>query len=189
MYYSTIRQSKRQSGYTLVELTVAVLIGMMIAIITLTLFNTQLASFGVLRTQDFMMREAPQVNSILNKLIPKADSLLVYNNASEVKTGTPVKSGGKAVLLRFRGPGINQSTHQLITRYAVVAFEKPNGADLGDLNVYSNLSNLSTSDFTSPSWKISTEVKDASFFIENGVLRIRLTGPNDGEIIYSASPL
>lgn len=62
-------------GLTLLELTVVLVIGLMIATITLVLFNNQLAAFSVLRTQNFMIREAPQINSILNRLVSRADSL------------------------------------------------------------------------------------------------------------------
>jgi len=185
--FNTIHPKTHQRAFTLVELTVAILIGLMIATITLTLFNQQLASFNILRTQNFMVREAPQINTTLNKIIPSADSFLIYAKADDVKSGTPVTSGGKAIALRFDGSNIaTTADSELSKSFSVISFD----ASKGDLNYYAGLSQLSAFDpTTTPSWKISTQVKNATFFLENGVLRITLTGKNDGEITYSASSL
>jgi len=177
-----------RQGFTIIELTVAILIGLMIAMMTLVLFNQQLMMFSTLRTQNFMVHEAPQINLILNKLIPKADSLLIYATASDVNGGTPIKEPGKAVALRFTGSNIASTTDsELGSHFGVIAIVGP--VDEKTLNYYANLSDLSKLDAATPSWKISTKVKDASFFLENGVLRIKLTGPKGGEITYSATAL
>ena len=39
----------------------------------------------------------------------------------------------------------------------------------------------------SPQWSISTQLSDAVLYVENGVMRIKLTGPNGEEIIYSTT--
>ena len=41
----------------------------------------------------------------------------------------------------------------------------------------------------SPEWSISRQIEDAVFYVENGVLRTKLSGPNGEEITYSASTL
>lgn len=64
-------------GFTLIELTVTMVVGLMIALISMMLFTHQLSMFNVLRDQNFMIREAPQVNSLLNRLISRSDALLV----------------------------------------------------------------------------------------------------------------
>ncbi|GEM_PF-402346 len=185
-----ITRAQTRKGFTLLELTVVMLIGLMIATITLVLFNQQLMMFSALRTQNFMVHEAPQVNLILNKLIPKADSLLIYSTADDVKSGTPIQattaSPGKAVALRFTESNIASTTDsELDSNFGVIAFDTINK----NLNYYANLSDLSGLDTSTPSWTISSKVENASFFLENGVLRIILTGPEGGEITYSASAL
>ena len=65
------------AGFTLIELTITMVVGLMIAMISLMLFNQQLAMFGILRDQNFMIREAPQVNGLLNRLVSRSDALLV----------------------------------------------------------------------------------------------------------------
>ena len=76
MNYQTHRQ---RSGFTLVEMTVTILVGLMVATITLTLFNSQLASYKILQTQNFLISEAPQINNTLNRIIPRAKQRGVYD--------------------------------------------------------------------------------------------------------------
>ncbi len=83
-------------------------------------------------------------------------------------------TGGKSMLLSYR------DSLDRVTRLIVAAEEMDSG--LVRLGVYLYKSG---SWGTSPDWVISTQAADAEFFVENGVLRIRLTGPNDEEITYS----
>ena len=39
----------------------------------------------------------------------------------------------------------------------------------------------------SSEWSISTQLTDVVFFVENGVLRTVLSGPNGEEVTYSAT--
>ena len=39
-----------------------------------------------------------------------------------------------------------------------------------------------------PDWLISRQVEDADFFVENGIFRVRLTGPAGETITYSGTP-
>ena len=147
-------KSNLATGFTLLELTVVILISLMIATITLTLFNNQVATFNILRTQNFMIREAPQVNSLLNRIISRSNSL-------------QVDQGNNTLTLTFIDPTDNSSTT------ADIVFEN------GNL-VYKSAAST---------WNISTEIKAVDFSYDHGVLLITLTGPNDGEIKYSTTPL
>ena len=64
-------------GFTILELTIIMVMGLMITLVTMMLFTNQLMMFNVLRDQNFMIREAPQANSLLNRLISRSDALLV----------------------------------------------------------------------------------------------------------------
>ena len=72
------------AGFTLIELTITMVVGLMIAMISLMLFNQQLAMFGILRDQNFMIREAPQVNGLLNRLVSRSDALVVDQGNSKL---------------------------------------------------------------------------------------------------------
>ena len=70
-------KAKKIKGFTLLELTVVMVIGLMISTISVTLFTQQLAIFEILNTQRFMIREAPMINGMLNSLISRASALNV----------------------------------------------------------------------------------------------------------------
>ena len=74
---ASTKKFKNLKGFTLLELTVVMVVGLMIATMSLTLFTQQLAMFEILRTQRFMIREAPLINGILNSLISRANALNV----------------------------------------------------------------------------------------------------------------
>ncbi len=52
----------RLPGFTLVELTLAITLGLMIASMAMALFNQQLAFLRIYRVQDFLTEEAPIIN-------------------------------------------------------------------------------------------------------------------------------
>ena len=145
--------SKQNSGFTLLELTVAMIVGLMIVTISLTLFTQQLSIYKILRTQNFMIHEAPQINSMLNSIVSRANSLTVVDE--------------NQITLTYNNPGDNTATTADIT------FAN------GDLTYKSSVSE----------WKISTQIQALAFVVDRGVLRTQITGPNDGEIKYSTTPL
>lgn len=152
-----ITQTHKQNvpaGFTILELTVVMVVGLMIAMITMSLMSQQLATFQILRGQNFMMREAPQVNSLLNRLVSRSDSLLV-DQVNDKLT------------LTFINPIDNSATT------AEIVFENGNLVYKGPTST----------------WNISTQLQNVEFSYDHGVLLITLTGPNDGEIKYSTTPL
>ena len=100
MNYQTHRQ---RSGFTLVEMTVTILVGLMVAAITLTLFNSQLASYKILQTQNFLISEAPQINNTLNRIIPRANFFRMYGSLTDAKeSSNAVIADGKVIALKFQ---------------------------------------------------------------------------------------
>lgn len=87
---------------TLVELTVVLIVGLMVVTVSLVLFTNQLAAFTAMNTQNFMLREAPQINGILNSLVSRSNSLQVADD--EVK-----------LTLTFVDPADNSTTTADIT--------------------------------------------------------------------------
>lgn len=153
---------KPVSGFTLIELTVIMIVGIMVAMMTLALFTQQLNTFSILREQNFMMREAPQVTSLLNRLVSRSDTLLV-DQANDKLT------------LTFIDPTDNSTTT------AEIQFT---GGNLVYKIPASNPASPPVSE-----WNISTQLKNINFDYVTGVLLITLTGPNDGEIQFATTPL
>ena len=165
-------------GFTLIEMTVTLTVGMMIAVMSLTLFNSQLATYKILNAQNFLVKEAPQVSSTLNRIISRANFFQMYTSLDNATTGAnSVIADGKVIALKFEDP--SDSTN---SSFGVIAYDSPNET----LNYY-HVASMPGLAVATPEWKISSHVSDSVFYVENGVLRIKLTGPNGEEIIYSAT--
>lgn len=161
-------------------MTLVLLVGLMVATMSLTLFNSQLMSYRILGTQNFLVSEAPQINNTLNRIIPRANFFRMYASLTDAESGNnAVISNGKVLALQFQDPA-----NPLIRSFGIIEYDDT----LNDLNYYhvDNMAQLAVRD---PEWKITTQLDNAVFFVENGVLRIRLTGPNGEEITYSATTL
>jgi prepilin-type N-terminal cleavage/methylation domain-containing protein len=168
-----------KKGFTLIEMTVAIVVGLMVAGISLTLFNSQLASYRILKAQNFLISEAPQVNNTLNRIVSRANFFRMYAGMNDaISSENAVIENGKILALMFQGTDDNSQS------FAVINFDE------GDSRLdYYQVNSMAELAVASPSWNISNSIKDATFYVENGVLRIKLVGPNDEEIIYSSSTL
>ncbi|MEJ6702378.1 MAG: type II secretion system protein [Akkermansiaceae bacterium] len=168
----------KHSGFTLIEMTVTMVVGLMIAAMSLTMFNQQLASYDILRTQNFLITEAPHVNNTLNRIVSRANFFRMYANLEDAESSqNAVIQDGKVLALKFEDSG-----DQSESSFGVIAFD----ATENDLNYY-HLSSMAELAVASPQWSISTQLSDAVLYVENGVMRIKLTGPNGEEIIYSTT--
>jgi len=155
---TSTKKLKNLKGFTLLELTVVMVVGLMIATISLTLFTQQLALFDILRTQRFMIREAPLINGILNSLISRANTLNVDEDNSTL----------------------------------TLTYIAPNDNTTSTANILFDAGTLSYQNTGGSSWIISTQLdpdNGVSYTVENGILTIKLTGTNGGEINYSTTPL
>ena len=174
-----IKQKRKSlpTGFTLVEMTLMILVGTLIAGMALALFNYQLSVYRIINTQNFLIHEAPQVNNTLNRIVTRANFFRLYPTLSDAEADQNATITDAQVLaLQFNG------TSQTPNSFGVIAFDSANNT----LNYYQldSLAQLSTS---TPAWSISSQINDADFYVENGVLRTRLTGPNGSEIIHSTT--
>ena len=175
---SFIQRTKRR-GYTLVELTLAMLIGMMIAGITLMLFNQQMAFVRIFNAQDFLTREAPLINNYVVKVLGGADGFRLYTDMSSLRTGgSPVLSNAKVLVLRFRESDGTMGT-------SMISWEDP-GSGLGQ-GLYYRLIPTSGTIPTAPDWALSKRPAEVTFAVEQGLLRMRISGPNGEELVYSGT--
>lgn len=152
------KTKRSKNGFTLIELTVAMMVGLMTASVALTLFNQQMAFFGVIRDQQFMIREAPVINSMLNTLISKASAL----NVDETN---------KTLTLTYINPKDNSiSTATIVFNNGTLSYQNTGGS----------------------TWDLTTKLDPTNgiaYTVQDGILKIKLTGPNGGEINYSTTPL
>jgi len=163
-------------GYTLLELSLAIGIGLMVGGLSLAMLNQQIAFLRIFRAQDFLATEAPLINYQVARIASHADGFRLHRSLSDAEARTnPVLTDATVLVLRFRQPdgGFRES---------ILAFHDPG---TGEGIYYHFVEPDGTID--DPQWAVSKEVTDTKFSIENGILRVRLTGPNGEEIIYSGT--
>jgi prepilin-type N-terminal cleavage/methylation domain-containing protein len=166
-----------QSGYTLVEMAVAMSIGLMVAILVLALVNQQVAFNRIFTTQNFLTTEAPVISENVTALCSRADGFRLYNSKENALAGAgAVMADAPVAELRFQ-----QSDG--VVRRALLSFE-----DLGAgaaLNYY--VVSAAGAIGAAPDMKISGRPSRVRFAMEAGLLRVRITGPHGEEITYCAT--
>lgn len=165
----------RPRGMTLIELSIAIMIAVTLAGATMGMLSQQLSFSRMVQNQTFLLEDCPSINNLLSRMLGRVDSYRIYGDIDAAKAGgAAVLTGGNAIVLIYRD-SLNRTSR------TIVAAENLNDGTVR-LGVY--ILNGSTWG-TSPDWVISTELADAEFFVQSGVLRIRLTGPNNEQITYS----
>ncbi|RYD22555.1 MAG: hypothetical protein EOP88_07610 [Verrucomicrobiaceae bacterium] len=176
-----LRKIKR--GLTLIELSIAIMMGMAVGGMTLLLFNQQLTFLKLYKDQNFLTEEAPIISMYVSRLIGKADRFRLHSTVEKALAGTPeaVVSGDQplpfpVVLLNYRQPdGVMRAT---ILQFVPLE----NGGPA--LNYY--VVPL-TGALGAPQWAVTKIPKNVAFTMEQGVLRMTLTGPKDEIITYSGT--
>ena len=163
-------------GFTLIELSVAMMIGMMIGAMVLAMFNQQLAFLNIYKAQDFLSVEAPVISTYVSKLVGKADRFRLHDSLEDAKAGrNPRLTVSPVAVLNFRQPDGTM-------RASILSFE-----DLGDgpeLNYYVvPVSGV----LGTPQWAITTKAANVEFSTDQGVLRMSITGPAGELITYSGT--
>ena len=177
------RQTGRR-GLTLVEMTIAMLLGLLLAVMMLAVVNQQLAFLTIFRAQSFISEDAPFIGMHVGRLAGKADRFRLHASISDALSGTsPTLDASPVMMMKFRQPDGT-------TGSGILAFETVNGE--GRLNYYVVPASgvLGTAQ-----WYITKRVrvdparytKVSNFTVEQGVLRMTLVGPAAEEITYSGT--
>jgi hypothetical protein len=170
------RPSSSRQAFTLIELTVAISLGMSISAIILVMFNQQLAFLRFYRNQTFLTEEAPIVSMHVSKLVGKAERFRLHANVAEARAGfAPTYAASPVLVLNFRQPNGT-------VRASLLSFED-RGAGKA-LYYY-----LESSDGTlvTPQWYLTKMPKNVSFSVEQGILRMTLVGPSDEQVTFSGT--
>jgi prepilin-type N-terminal cleavage/methylation domain-containing protein len=166
----------RRKGFTLIELSLAMTLGLAISAMTLALFNQQLAFLKIYKAQNFLTEEAPLISLHVSKLVGKAERFRLHNSVAEALSGANPRSIASPVLvLNFRQP-------DGVIRAAILSFENRGiGAAL-----YYYVVPLSGV-LGAPKWYITKVPSNIVFTVEQGILRMTLSGPNGELITYSGA--
>lgn len=161
---------KARRGFTLIELTMAMLLGMAISGMVMLLFNQQLAFLRLYQTQSFLTDEAPLISLYVSKLVGKSDRFRLHDSVEDALLGrNPRDISSPVVVLNFRQPDGT-------VRASILAFER------NALYYYVVPSDGVPSE---PQWYVSNKPTDVQFGMQEGVLRMTLTGPAGEQITYS----
>lgn len=161
-------------GFTLVELSVAILMGMLTGGMVLAVFNQQLAFLKLYKTQNFLTEEAPVISMNVSRLVGKADRFRLHDSVDDALANTNPRTEASPVLvLNFR----NLDNPAGPMRAAILAFQ-----NLGTGPALYYYIVPTTGTLGAPQWAVTKQAANVSFAMEQGILRMSLTGP-DGELI------
>jgi hypothetical protein len=165
-----------RKAFTLLELSIALMMGMVTGSMVLALFNQQLAFLRIYRAQSFLGEEAPLICTYVSKLVGEADRFRLHDSVADATTGAnPRLTASPVIVLNYRQPDGTM-------RASIMAFEN-RGSGLA-LNYYIV---PTTGTLGSPQWTISRRPANVQFSVEQGVLRMTITGPAGEQIIYSGT--
>jgi type II secretory pathway pseudopilin PulG len=163
-------------GMTLIELTVAMMLGIILGGMTLALFNQQLAFLKIFKAQNFLADEAPVISMYVSRLVGKADRFRLHDNVANALAGTnPRLTASPVVVLNFRQPDGTM-------RATILSFE-----DRGTGNALYYYVVPVSGVLGTPQWAVTKSPSNVTFSIVEGVLRMALTGPNGEQITYSGT--
>lgn len=169
-------RQRARKGYTLIELSVVMVLVMLIASTLVAMLTQQTQFFRWWKTQDFIAEDAPLTNAMVVRLFAQADAFRIHRNRSSAMDGTNgVTAGGRAMLLGFtEGDGTK--------RKGVIWYARATGALwYGVVNEDDTMPNRNR-------WIIASGISDATFSVVNGTMQITLTGPYGGQLTYAATP-
>jgi prepilin-type N-terminal cleavage/methylation domain-containing protein len=168
--------SSARRGFTLIELTLAMMLGLAIGAMTLALFNQQLAFLRIYRVQNFLTEEAPLISLHVSKLVGKAERFRLHDTVADALSGANPRSTSSPVLvLNFRQP-------DGMVRAAILSFED-RGTGPALYYYVRPLSGV----MGTPQWYITKVPANVAFTVEQGILRMTLTGPCGELITYSGA--
>ena len=178
MKLSLPRFRRLRRGYTLLELSIGMMMGIIVSVMLLAVFNQQLAFLKIFNAQSFLTTEAPIINNYVGRVIGAAEGYRLYTNVLSLTSGgAPVLTESTALMLRFKEPNGT-------FRASVLTFENP-GPGQGWGLYYRRVTTTGT--ITDPEWALSKKPTDVKFSVVDGILRVKITGPAGEEITYSGS--
>lgn len=172
----TPSRTRLRRGFTLIELTIAMMMGMAIGSMVIVLFNQQLAFLRIYKAQNFLTEEAPVISMYVSKLVGKADRFRLHDSVADALSGTNARlTASPVVLLNFRQPDGT-------VRASILSFE-----DLGTGPALYYYVVPASGVLDTPQWFVSNKPEDVLFAMEQGVLRMMLVGPAGEQITYSGT--
>lgn len=171
----TYAQKKRQ-GFTILEMTVAMMVGLSVGATVLAMLNQQVAFLRIFRAQSFLHEEAPIISNHVTKLLSTAERFRLHASLEDALAGAnPRLTDSPVVVLNFRQPDGS-------VRAGILSYE-----DRGQGNALYYYVVPVSGVLSSPQWAITSEPTNVTFSVESGILRTRMTGPAGEEVTFSGA--
>ena len=170
----------RRAGFTLVEMSLAMVLIMGLGLSLLIMLNSHLQFMEWARRQSFVARETPRITNLLGRLLNQADHFFIYESEAALGNASATPSlSGSAVKLFFNTPegGGAREQHLVLTQSAdstllrlidaqddsgwTVAAGHPAAGDLEAIGL-----------------------QNASFALDQGLLRVTLLGPSGEQVHF-----
>ena len=166
----------RRRGFTLLELTIAIMLGMATGSMVLALFNQQLTFLKIYKAQNFLTEEAPIISMYVSRLVGKADRFRLHDTVQDALAGTNARLLASPVLvMNFRQPDGTM-------RATILSFETRNNQS----GLYYYIVPLDGV-LAEPQLTMTQAPSNVTFSMDQGVLRMILTGPAGETITYSGT--
>lgn len=170
------RTHPKRRGFTLLELTVAMMVGMSVGSMVLAMLNQQVAFLKIFQAQSFLHEEVPIISNHVTKLLSTAERFRLHDSLADALAGTnPRLTDSPVLVLNYRQPDGS-------VRAGILSYENRGQGDALYYYVVPPTGVLSA-----PQWAITSEPTDVSFSVESGILRTRLTGPAGEEVTFSGA--
>ena len=171
-----ILPNKLRRGFTILELTVAMMVGMTLGATILAMLNQQVAFLKIFKAQSFLNEEAPIISNHISKLLLGAERFRLHATVEDALAGAnPRLTDSPVCVLNFRQPDGS-------VRAGILSFEDRGQGDA----LYYYLVPL-TGTLVAPEWAITTMPTLVTFSVESGIIRTRLTGPAGEELTFSGA--
>lgn len=167
---------KIRRGFTILELTVTMMVGMTIGATILAMLNQQVAFLKIFRAQSFLNEEAPIISNHISKLLLNAERFRLHASVEDALSGAnPRLTDSPVCVLNFRQPDGS-------VRAGILSFEN-RGQGNALYYYFVPVSGV----LSSPQWAVTSKPTNVTFFVEAGIIRTRLTGPAGEELTFSGA--
>ena len=166
----------KRRGFTLIELSIAIMMGMATGTMVIALFNQQLAFLKLYKAQSFLTEESPVISMYVSRLVGKADRFRLHDSVADALSGVrPRLTASPVVVLNFKQPDGTM-------RATILSFEDRGSGPALYYYVVPVSGVLGA-----PQWAVTKSPSNVVFTMEQGVLRMALTGPSGEIITYSGT--
>lgn len=183
---------KKRKGYTLIELSVVMVLVVMIASSLTAMLKQQVQFFVWWDSQKFIAEEAPLINSLVVRVFSNADAFRLHDTtANALINAGGVTAGATCMVLGFAQADGSKE-------YGLIEFDAVNGElwfNTLEVSAAGGLAVAVDAAGSAIRWKIASGIDTADFSVvndpalgDNGMMNLTLTGPYGGEVTYAATP-